>query len=49
MFDSTIGRQILTLFQSDRLIVVDSSLLAASVDLLAAYDRAKARRTGGAR
>lgn len=49
MYDSTSGRQILTLFQSDRLVVVDSSLLAASVDLLAAYDRVKARRPGGAR
>jgi ABC-type phosphate/phosphonate transport system substrate-binding protein len=46
-YDTPSGRQILMLFQSNRLVAVDTSLLRGSVDLLAAYDRIKARRTGG--
>lgn len=49
MHDSPSGRQILALFQSGPLVAVDSSLLRGSLDLIGAYDRAKARRAGAVR
>jgi ABC-type phosphate/phosphonate transport system substrate-binding protein len=49
MSGSPRGRQILTLFQCQRLDTVDSSRLRGSIDLQAAYDRLKARRQGGGR
>ena len=49
MSSTPAGRQILTLFQSDWLIAMDASAMRASLDLLAAYDRIKARRPGASR
>jgi phosphonate transport system substrate-binding protein len=49
MYDSPGGRQILTLFQSGPLVAVDSSVLRGSLDIIAAYDRLKARRAGAFR
>jgi phosphonate transport system substrate-binding protein len=43
------GRQVLTLFQFDKLAPADHSLLLASVELQATYDRLQARRSGGLR
>lgn len=47
--NTPIGRQILTLFQSERLVPVDVSLLRSAVELETAYDRLNARRMGDAR
>ena len=48
-YDTPKGRQILTLFQSGRLVAVDTSVLRVSVDLLAGADRARARHAAGGR
>lgn len=49
MSGSPSGHQILTLFQCDRIVAVDASLLRDSVDLQTAYERLKTRRPGGSR
>lgn len=47
--DSPSGHQILLLFQSPRLVSLDSSALRPSLELVDAYERLRARRQGGAR
>jgi ABC-type phosphate/phosphonate transport system substrate-binding protein len=46
LYNSPSGRQILVLFQSGPMMAMDTSKLRSSVELVAAYEKLKARRAG---